>query len=85
MVDPLTLVAELGGDARSPVGAVGLGVDLGDALGKLGVGPGPLGPCVRAGQPPVEPGPGDGQDPAQPLDAEGATMIVNELETAQEP
>ncbi len=82
MIDPLAAVPELGGDARGPVGAVGFLVDFGDALSELGIGPCPVGPRLRAGQVSVEAGTRDLQHPAQPLDAEGATVIVDELEAA---
>jgi hypothetical protein len=82
VIDPLAAVPEFGGDARGPVGAVRFLVDLGDPLGELGIDPSPVGPRFRAGQVPVEAGSGDLQDPAQPLDAEGATVIVDELEAA---
>ncbi|WP_398870144.1 hypothetical protein [Streptomyces mirabilis] len=57
-------------------------MDLGDAFGELGVRPGPAGSRVRAGQPSVEAGTREREYPAQSLDAEGATVILDELEAA---
>jgi hypothetical protein len=53
-----------------------------DVLGELGIRPRPAAPRGCAGQPPVEAGPRDREYPAQPLDAEGATVILDELEAA---
>jgi hypothetical protein len=57
-------------------------MNLGDTLGQLSIGPRPHGPRIHAGQPPVETRTGDLQHPAQSLDAEGATVILDELEAA---
>jgi hypothetical protein len=82
-VDPGVL--QLGRDTRGPVGAVGLLMDLPYPPGQPGIDPRSR-QAGRGGlQPPVKTGPGDLQHPAQPLDAERAAMIVNELEAAQDP
>jgi hypothetical protein len=73
-VDPHALTAQLDGHPRRPVGATGVGVDPGDLLGEGILGGGASLPGRLAGCPAVEPGAGDRQDPAQPLDAEGGAV-----------
>lgn len=66
-IDPQPGILELDGDARSPIGALGLGVNRRDPAGKPGVRTCPPSPRIRAGQVPVKPGTGEPQDPAHPL------------------
>lgn len=69
-IDPHTLSVQLDGHPRGSVGATGVGVDDPDLLGEDVLGGGASLPGRPARGPPVEPGAGNRQDPAQPLDAE---------------
>ncbi len=73
---------QLGGDARNPIGAVRFLMNPIDVLGEFGIRPRPAGPRGCAGQPPVEAGTPDPEYPAPPLNAQGATVILDELEVA---
>ncbi|WP_241756905.1 hypothetical protein [Streptomyces sp. WAC00263] len=84
-VDDHTARAKLGGDPLGPVRLSGLRVDLAYPPGECSV-RGLFRGAGRGGlQPPLEPGPRQIQHDAQPLHAEGATVVGNELEAAQEP
>lgn len=75
-------LAQLGGDPGSAVGAPRLGVDDADLLRQLGILAFPLLAGRTGYEPLVEAGAGDLQYFAQPLDAEGAAVVLNELEAA---
>jgi hypothetical protein len=71
---------QFGVDARRSVSAARPLVDLGDSPAQCAVGYLPR--RGRPGEEGIEPRPGDAEDPAEPLDAIGVTMIGDESEAA---
>ncbi|MFD5434170.1 hypothetical protein ACFU7Y_43430 [Kitasatospora sp. NPDC057542] len=67
-------------NARDAVGAPGGEVDHRDLGGQEVFGPFAGATVLFAGPPGVEGGAGDPQRPADPLDAEGAVVVLNETE-----
>lgn len=79
VLDPYPLVAEFGGDPGGAVGAVGVLMDLAYPGCEPGFNGLPGRPCGRGAAPVLEARAGDPKDVAQPLHAEPALVVVNEL------
>ena len=85
LVDHLAAGPQFPGDADRAVCTAGGGVDLGDLLREFVLGQRPSFARLGAGEVVVVGGAIDLQDPAYPLDAVGAPVLVNESEADQEP
>jgi hypothetical protein len=69
VVDQQATSTQFGGDPRGAIDPADLAVEGADPVGQRGVGSGTHRPALGPGTPGVEPGAGDLEDPAQPLDA----------------